>query len=308
MEMTKNFQTAAIGGFKKDEVLSYIDALVQENSREKSELEAKISEQDAKIAALNAIADEQVQKIASLSKENQSLQSAHTALKSEYEPYRQARIRADEIEKKSLDFARATEEKLRDLLADAQTRADQIVNQAKKEAGQIRAEAHGEAERILSSVKKEEFLLRQNAQEALDEAKTEAHRQVTEAAQKGRELLDETERTVSARISAAEQKLTEAQNVLDEAQAKGTEIVKNAQLAARCERDRYEHGLESLEMQKSELLRTLDEIKLAVQAVSLSRDQAADEQIAEQSRRSTVDALRKRIAELNQKTKADRRL
>lgn len=308
MEMTKSFSTAAIGGFKKEEVLSYIDALVEENSKEKAELETKISEQDAQIAALNAIADEQVQKIAALSEENQTLHTAHEALKAEHEPYRQAQLRADEVEKKALDSAHAAEEKLRALLADAQARANQIINEANEEAKQIRAAADSEAEQITSSVRKEEFLLRQNAQDALDVAKEEAHRQVAEAAQKGRDLLDETERTVSARIAAAAQKLNEAQSVLDEAQTKSAEIVKNAQLAARHERDRYEQGLENLEMQKSELLRTLDEIKLAVQAVSLSREKASDEHMADQSRRSTADALRKRIAELNQKTKNDRRM
>lgn len=76
---------------------------------------------------------------------------------------------------------------------------------------------------------------------------------MADAAQKGREMLNEAERTVEERIAAADQKLNEAQNILDEAQEKQTEMIKSAQLAAKQERDRYEHGLINLEMQKSEL-------------------------------------------------------
>ena len=307
METAKTFSTAAIGGFKKEEVLSYIDALMEEHNREKTEFEQRIKEQDAQIAALNAIAEEQAQKITVLSEENKTLRTAHDSIKTEYEPYRRAQIRADEIEKKAADASRAAEEKLRDLLADAQARAGQIIAEANDKANQICIAAEKEAQQTIASAQKEEFLLRQNAQEELEAAQKDAHRQEADAAQKGREMLNEAERTVEERIAAADQKLNEAQNILDEAQEKQTEMIKNAQLAAKQERDRYEHGLISLEMQKSELLRTLDEIKLAVQAVSLSREQVGDEHAAEQARKNTADALRKRIAELNQKTRAERR-
>lgn len=306
MDISKNLKTSAIGGFKKEEVLSYIDQLVAQYEEERKNQARELEEANSQIASLNSIVDEQYQKLMHLSAERDELKvkaAKVDEMKAQLAPYQQAQLTADEVARKAAEKAQATEEKLRLLLRDAQERANVIVSEANEKAKQITAAAEEEAQQRIESVKKEEFLLRQNAQHELSHAKEAAQQQLAEAAQAGRDLLAQTRETIAQKTAACDEKEARVKQMLSEAQQKSDQMLRDAKIAVRHEHERYEKGLRDLELQKSELLRTLDEMKLAVQAIAVERTVYTDEEIAAQSRQANTETIKKRFAELNQKNR-----
>ena len=185
MDISKSLKTSAIGGFKKEEVLSYIDQLVAQYEEERRNQAKELEEANSQIASLNSIVDEQYQKLMSLSAERDEFMvkaAKIDELQKLLAPYQNAQMTADEVIRQAKEKAQAAEEKLRLLLRDAQERANVIVSEANEKAKQITAAAEEEAQQRIESVKKEEVLLRQNAQHELDHAKEAAQQQLAEAA------------------------------------------------------------------------------------------------------------------------------
>ncbi|MBM6920920.1 hypothetical protein H6A12_07125 [Phocea massiliensis] len=306
MDISKSLKTSAIGGFKKEEVLSYIDQLVAQYEEERRNQAKELEEANSQIASLNSIVDEQYQKLMSLSAERDEFMvkaAKIDELQKLLAPYQNAQMTADEVVRQAKEKAQAAEEKLRLLLRDAQERANVIVAEANEKAKQITAAAEEEAQQRIESVKKEEFLLRQNAQHELDHAKEAAQQQLAEAAQAGRDLLAKTRETIAQKNAACDEKEAHADQMLKEAQQKSDQMLKDAKIAVKHEHERYEKGLRDLELQKSEFLRTLDEIKLVVQAIAVERTTCTDEEIAAQSRQANTETIKRRFAELNQKNR-----
>jgi len=324
MKFQADFSHAAFGGFKKEEVLAHLSRLEEEYNREVGELQSQIGAGSTQITELKSIIEQQYQKIVEAAKENEGLRASLSsaqeklavrgqeieALRNRLAPYEEAddyaerlRRQADALLEKAGDQAKASaaaaEERSSAAVSQAQDQAKAMLMQAQERARAIVSPAREQAEKLLSDAEEEARKTSEKAEQIFAAAKEQAQSILEGARQKEQELLEKTCKRVEQNVALSEENEKRSEQVLADAEREAERIIRNARFAAREEKEHYENCVKSLELQKTVILETLDQIKEKIASVEVTRPPKTDAQIAKERRLSTTEAIKRKFTLLN---------
>ena len=179
MEFQKEFTHTAFGGFKREEVTSYLRQLEQDCTNEIDELNNQLSQSNTQIAELKSIIETQYQKIVSGAKDGEELRATLKKL----------RDTCSERDKEN----RLLKERLTPFEEAAQS-ADEILSNAVRKAEEVTAQAEAKSRRSMEQGDRYLEELRRQADALLSQASEQAKALMSRAQDSAEALTAETER------------------------------------------------------------------------------------------------------------------
>lgn len=340
MEMMNNFSKSTFGGFKKEQVVAYIDEVVARYNDEINKLKEQDQSQRKQLKELKDIVEQQYQKIVLTTQELEEKGTQCNELLRECEGTKESLLlKAKKVDDLEECFRSTTAE-----LAQAKAQLE-LINDARSRAGEITDKAQDYAEEIRSSLAKEKEqaikAAKERAQEIVDRADEEAQEIKEKALCQAQNIIDSANEKMEL-ISKCEQEIIEAANghieaikqneqeninktrtVIIENQAKAQEIVKTASTEASdillaatkqaeemrkkaveeysLEREKYETLIKSIDVQKTNLLLSLDDIKAKVQSIKIVKTQKSNEPSTIPAALAPSEIIRRRLSILGNK-------
>lgn len=211
----------------------------------------------------------------------------------------QAKAMLSRAEEKVRSAAAEAAEKAAAVNDEAEEQAKVILGQANEQAKAILAPAGEQAKQLVAEAEEEARRTTEQAQQIFNAAKDQAQTIVESAKQKEQELLEQARRNIEENVSLSEENEKRSEQLLSDAEKEADRIVRNARYTAREEKEHYEDCLKNLELQKSTILMTLDEIKARIQAVQITRPRKSDAELVQEKRLTTTEALKRKFTLLN---------
>lgn len=317
MEIQKDFPRAAIGGFKREEVLQYLDELSASCDHRIAELEEQLAAANSEKAELHALVEEQYQKIVVCTEEKNALQNELDAksldaaeLARRLHPFEEAGKTAGEIVEAAEASAReaqrrseAAKQEADQHLLELREQADALLDRAGEQAKAALAQANETAKKIIEPAELQAKQLVEDAQrqagELVADAKEQAESILADAHRKAEELEEKTRLQVEQNVALSEENERRTRRAAENAQREADELLRRARQTAREERERYDSCLKALEAQKSNILLMLDEMKSKVQSVPITRVSKSEAESRQDQRQTTTEALRRKFTNLN---------
>lgn len=255
MDKNNSFSKATFGGFKKDEVVSYIDGIVSNYDDELNELKKDNEMQKKQIRELKDIIEQQYQKIVITTEEAVDLKKQYDEQNEKYDIelketikklddkitenfqiQEQLKIASSELselkeneevlyqarETSKLMLEEARNEANETLLA-TQTQCDINISDSEKSAMQIKAKAEEEAKFILDNAKRDRDEMMSSTEIIYREAEISAQKSardiISNAEQKAEFILSDASKTAEQIKSQAQNEASELQRVSQEQMA-----------------------------------------------------------------------------------------
>lgn len=340
MEMMNNFSKSAFGGFKKEQVVAYIDEVVARYNDEINKLKEQDQSQKKQLKELKDIVEQQYQKIVLTTQELADKESTCVELANECANSKEVLLsKSEKIDNLEECFRSTTAE-----LAEAKAQL-LLINDAKARAGEItdKAQNHAEEIRMIAAKEKEQSVrvAKEKAQDIVDKADEEAQEIKEKALCQAQNIIASANEKME-QISKCEQEIIDAANghieaikqneqeninktrtVIIENQAKAQEIVKSASSEANdilaaatkqaeemrkkafeeysLEREKYETLIKSIDMQKASLLLSLDDIKAKVQSIKIVKTPRSNEPSPIPAALAPSEIIRRRLSILGNK-------
>lgn len=260
MEFQKEFSHSAFGGFKKEEVIAYLEQISKQVEKEQTELKNELARKKTESSEMNSVIEEQYRKIVDISKETQELKNSLERkeieiadLKRELLPFQEAVRNASDILDVAKEESRRVCTEAQSHLTEIRSEADGLLDHASEKAKLVIAQAEDQANRLLAA--------------AEDQAKT----LVESAKRKEGATLSAAKKEAVRITKESEDKEREANHILEEARKKSEEMIARAKIQSKEERSRYEDGLKNLEQQRAHLLLAIEEAKSKVQAFMIQK-------------------------------------
>lgn len=307
MELQANFGTTPFGGFKKDDVVSYIDEIVTSYSQKIAELEGKNVTVQGDLNEVREIVENQYEKIVSLDEKINESAAIITRITTQNDDLKN-QIEKSEIFKQELLQNINDNNKEIDKLTQrirsidlAKIDADGIISEANKAAQTLETDAKRKADDIIkSAVGKAAELERdavENQKEVISRTKIQSDEIISLANIRASEnrsiVLHELNEQKQAILASIEQLKSDAKLLQNENKQKAEDFIRNASCEANEillvatrqadeikrqinqqfveEREKYENTMRGVELQKQHIITCIEEIKVSVLSMKTTK-------------------------------------
>lgn len=280
----QSFKKSLFGGFKREEVLEYVDGMSTQYQQEIENLNIELRRSAAEKAQLEADLDDLKHQLQKQQEQMEKLEQVLCKQKTDNDRLQELNIAVDknskEVHAQNIELGRQLNQAREELeqktarleqIEEVGFNAEKVMSEANSRATTVLADANNRAASMLTDAGKQSRESVENARKKAEEIVAKATEEADRLRLAAQDFNQQSKRKMddlTAELNDKEKKANiKASQILREAQEEAEQILKTARKRAKLANDRYETFIDDVAEVKQSILKLLQEVEIKINRV-----------------------------------------